>query len=186
MGDAFGYSIGLFNDAGYNPESTDNVIEYNKFYPNKADYDYDYSSKHGVLLLKDHEIINSACICSSGGATTIHPNSSILEAHQLLLCCGKTIFCLTIPELGLLWATEADPATCFGIYKFEGSFIVHDELQISRLGQDGKTTWCFSGSDIFITSTGSEDFKLEDGVIQTKSWDNHLFRLDARTGKVQE
>ena len=183
IGEEFGYSIGLLNDMDYKPESTDNVIAYNKFYPDKADYDSYYSSQHGVLLLRDGKIIKSACICSAGGATAIHPKCSILEVHRLLLCCGSNIFCLSIPALDLLWITEADSATCFEIYEFEDSYIVHGELQLSRIGQDGKTLWCFSGSDIFTTPTGREDFKLEDGVIQAKNWDNHLFRLDARTGK---
>jgi hypothetical protein len=101
------------------------------------------------------------------------------------VCCGNNIFCLTIPGLDLLWTTKADPAVCFEIYKFEDSYIVHGELEISRLNEDGKVIWKFSGPDIFTTPTGQENFKLESGVIEAISWDGTRSRLDAGTGKIR-
>ena len=40
-----------------------------------------------------------------------------------------------------MWRTQADQATCFEIYKYEDSYIIHGEFEISRLDKDGKIIW---------------------------------------------
>jgi hypothetical protein len=57
----------------------------------------------------------------------------IIEDKRLLICCSDSIFCLSIPDLTLLWRTRADEATCFEILKYQDSYIVHGELEILRL-----------------------------------------------------
>jgi hypothetical protein len=184
LGETGGCSIGLVNETLYNPESSDNVIEYNKFYSDKPYSEYAYPTMHGVFALIDDAVVNSACVCASGGHTGIHSNCSILNNDRLLICCASKVFCLTVPNLELLWSTKADSATCFEIFKFEDSFIIHGELEISRLDPHGKALWKFSGSEIFTTPTGKEDFKINAGLVEATTWDGVKFCLDAKTGLV--
>jgi hypothetical protein len=128
-----GYLIGLTDDTLYNPESSDNVVNYDSFYSDKIYRDYLHLTKHGVYIFKDEEIEKSACICSSGGKTGIHPTCLILEDDRLLICCAHSIFCLTVPELYLSWTTKADHATCFEVFKYRNGYIIHGELEISLL-----------------------------------------------------
>src|SRR4051794_33603776 len=116
----------------------------------------------GIRVLKQTELLKSAIIGSIGGGTGIHKNSVLYEDARVLICCSDSIFCLSVPELVLLWRTQADPATCFEIYKYQDSYIVHGELEISRLDKDGKIIWQNSGADIFITITGEHSFELKD------------------------
>jgi hypothetical protein len=164
IGEVGDYSIGLIGDAAYNPASADNIVSYNKFYSDNSLSEH-YSTQHGVFILEDMVIVNSACVSSSGGHTGVHAHSCVLENDRLLICCANKIFCLTVPELGLLWRMEADPATCFGIFEFGDGYIIHGELEISRLDKGGNKIWRFLGSDIFTTLSGKDDFKVEAGVV---------------------
>jgi hypothetical protein len=173
-----GYSIGLINDTLYNPDSADNVIAYNKFYAERLYEHYNFPIRHGIFLFKDGEIERSACVCSSGGQTGIHSRSSVLDRNSFLICCADSIFCLALPDLNLNWITKADHATCFGIYKYQDGYIVHGELEITRLDNSGRIIWQFSGSNIFTTPTGRSDFKLNGNVIEAVNWESVKFTID--------
>jgi len=110
--------------------------------------------------------------------TTNHKNAVILEDKRFLICCSDSIFCLSIPDLTLLWRTRADEATCFEIFKYQDSYIVHGELEISRLDQDGKITWKQGGADIFVTSDGRSGFEMTDDYIIAKDFQNRTYKFD--------
>jgi hypothetical protein len=122
-------------------------------------------------------------VCALRGQTAIHSRSSVLDGNSFLICCADSIFCLTLPDLNLDWITKADHATCFGIYKYQESYIVHGELEITRLDKRGRKIWQFSGSDIFTTATGQGDFKLNGNIIEVINWNSIKFTIDAQTGK---
>jgi len=85
---------------------------------------------------------------------------------------------LSIPELTLLWRTHADQGTCFEIYKYQGSYIVHGEFEISRLHKNGKIIWQQSGADIFTTIEGRKDFELTDKYIIATDFENRVCKFD--------
>jgi len=186
IGKANDYSIGLIDEETYNPASADNVVAYKKLYSEATNNDYKYPNKLGIFVLCDTTVEYSACVCSSGGRTGVHQNCSILENDRLLVCCGNNVFCLSIPELDFLWATKADSAACLGIYKSEDGYIIHGELEISRLDALGRALWEFSGSDIFTTLEGKGDFRLQAGVIEAVDWSGLKYRIDAVTGKEMQ
>ena len=178
-----GYSIGLLNETNYNPDSADNSVVYNQFFTENVYKHDNYPTKHGVILLKDGEIKKSVCVSSGGGHTGIHARCSVLDGNSFLICCADSIFCLNLPDLHLNWITKADQATCFGIYKYQNGYIVHGELEISRLDKDGSITWQFSGSDIFTTPEGRDSFRLNGDFIEAVSWDGITVTIDAQTGQ---
>jgi hypothetical protein len=179
-----GVSIGLVNDTLFASDSSDNVMTYKKIYYSGDYEDCLYLTCHGIFVLRDGEIVNSACVYSSGGHTGIHPKCSIFEDNRLLICCGDSIFCVATPELDLSWVTKADGATCFGIFKCEAGYIVHGELEISRIDENGTIIWQFSGSDIFTTFEGKDDFILNGNVIEVADWNGVTFLIDVKTGKL--
>ncbi len=178
-----GYSIGLVNETQYDPASTDHVRRYDRTYADEAGDTYRSSSRHGIFVYSGGEALASCCVCSSGGATGIHATCCVFDDGYLLLCCGDSIFCLTIPALDLSWWTKADMVTCFEIFTHEGGYIVHGELELSRLSRDGAIVWQFSGPDIFVTQAGVGDFVLDGDVIHAAVWTGQRFTIDAKTGK---
>ena len=181
-----GYAIGLIDDTSFAPNSSDNIISYGRCYFDNSDLNYLYFSKHGIILLKNGEIQNSVCIGASGGKTGIHPTCSVFEENQFLICCSDKIFCLTIPELDLFWMTKADHATCFEIFKIEDDYIIHGELEISKLDKTGSIVWQFSGPDIWTTPTGKDEFVINGNEIVSLNWGGGKFTIDAQTGRLIE
>ena len=78
----------------------------------------------------------------------------------------------------LLWKTKADQATSFEIYKYKDCYIVHGELEISRLDKHGKIVWQKSGADIFTTMDGEQDFELTEDFIFARDFENRTYKFD--------
>ena len=169
------YCIDIYEDKTFTEGSADNVNQYDFVYFEKSGYRF--PSVFGIKTFLDDTLIKSAVIGSIGGGTGIHDTSTILEKDKLLICCSDTVFCLSIPDLTLLWRTQADQATCFEIYKYQDSYIVHGELEISRLDKDGKVLWQKSGADIFTTLDGKDDFELKDNYILATDFENKTYKF---------
>ena len=160
-------TIEVLDEPTYKFGSADNNFNYSKHYFGDGATEYP-TSKHGIKIYRDDQIIDSCIIIGSGGATGIHQNSSLIDKDQLLLCCCDTIFCLTLPELELKWKTQADQATCFQIFRQQENYIIHGELQVTKLDKDGNKKWEFGGADIFVSIDNEEEFKIEnDGILLT-------------------
>ena len=177
------FDIAIFDDPDYNPNSVDNSRTYNSIYCDKDHDDYMYVVKHGIEITCENEIRYSALVASSGGMTCPHSNSVVIDKNTLAICCGDSVFFLTFPTLDLLLKTQADSATCFEIFEYESDFIIHGELEITRIDKKGNKVWTFSGSDIFTSPTGKDDFKIIGHYIYAINWDRILFKLSAETGQ---
>ena len=160
-------TIEVIDEPTYTFGSSDNTFNYSKHYFGDAGIEYPTSS-HGIRVYEDDQIIVSCIIIGSGGATGIHQNSSLLDNDQLLLCCCDTVFCLKLPDLGLKWKVQADQATCFQIFQQQDYYIIHGELQVTKLDRAGNQKWGFGGADIFVSIDNEEEFKVEpDGILLT-------------------
>lgn len=159
--------IEVLGEPTYKLGSADNNFIYSKTYLGDNAEKFP-ASKHGIKIYRNDQMIDSCMVVASGGSTGVHPNSSFLDSDRLLVCCGDTVFSLTVPDLELMWRTEADPATCFQIFKQQDDYILHGELQVTRLDKDGNKKWEFGGADIFVSIDNEEAFKIEsDGILLT-------------------
>jgi len=139
---------------------------------------YEFSSFVQIAICSN-TILKIICIAGNGGATSLHQNSFILEDDRLMVCCTDTVFCLEIPSLNFIWSVEADPFTCFGLYKQNGMYVVHGELTISRIDENGILLWQNGGCDIFTTPEGnSDDFYVTDSYIFATDWDHNIYKFD--------
>lgn len=160
-------TIEVLDEPTYKFGSADNNFNYSTTYFGDNAEQYP-TSKHGIKIYRDDQIIDSCIIIGSGGATGVHQNSNLVDNDQLLICCCDTVFSLTLPELKLKWQTQADQATCFQIFKQQDDFIVHGELQVTKLDKDGNRKWEFGGADIFVSIDNEEEFNIEsDGILLT-------------------
>lgn len=88
------------------------------------------------------------------------------------------MFHLSIPKLTLQWIVKADDATCFQIFKYNEDFIIHGELNITRILSVGEILWQNSGGDIFTTEKREQNFELNNETIKVKDWDNKIYKFD--------
>ena len=170
------YQIDIFRDETFAKGSVDNLHKYDiEHFDESA---YIFPTMFGVKVFENNDLLKSVIIGSIGGGTGIHKTSVIYEDTKILICCSDSIFCLSIPDLTLLWRTQADQATCFEIFKYQDSYIVHGELEISRLDKDGKILWQQSGADIFTTIDGKQGFELTDKYIIATDFENRVYKFD--------
>jgi hypothetical protein len=170
------YQIEIYVDETYRSGSTDNLNTYNFEYFNETEYQL--TTQIGIKLYENGNIKYSAIIGSDCGATTVHENSTIIEENRILICCSNTIFCLSKPELKLLWKTVADEITCFEILKKEDFYIVHGEIEITKLNNEGEILWQKSGADIFTNMNEKDNLEITEKYIIAKDWDNRIYKFN--------
>lgn len=170
------YQIDIYRDENFSKGSSDNLHKYDIEHFDESEYVF--PTMFGIKLFKNDVLLTSAIIGSIGGGSGIHKTSIIYEDTRILICCSDSIFCLSIPNLQLLWQTKADQATCFEIYKYQDSYIVHGEIEISRLDKNGKIVWQQSGADIFTTIDGKQDFELTDKFIIARDFESRVYKFD--------
>lgn len=173
--------IELFDDTDHTIPSKNAVSRYKYEYCENSLYDSTHypTSKHGILVSKNGTEISSAIICELGGATTIHEHSFAVAHDTIFICCGDKVYSLGLPYLELRWIQQLDTATCFGIYTFNNDFIIHGELQISRINQLGEVQWSFGARDIFVRQDGSKAITIDNNRIYLKDWEGYEYTLDS-------
>lgn len=170
------YQIDIFRDEDFIRGASDNLHKYDIEHFDESKYEF--PTMIGIKVFEDNSLIKNAIIGSIGGATGIHEGSAIVEDDRVLICCCDSIFCLSIPDLTLVWRTQADQATCFEIRKYQDDYIIHGELEISRLDKNGKILWQQSGADIFVTLYGSQGFEMTDQYIIVSDFENRIYKFD--------
>jgi len=176
------YRVDIFTDSVSNYSENDNVHKYDFVYIHEDDYEC--STIIGIKIYENDAyendvILKSALIGASGGATGVYKNSFVYELNKIIICCSDTVFCLSTPDLSLLWMTQADMACCFEIFKYKNDYIVHGELQVTRLGSGGNIIWQQSGADIFTRlNSEKDDFLLTENYILATDWDNRKYKFD--------
>lgn len=161
------YTIEVFNGSTFSLNSNDNLEVYENIYFGENAEQYP-TSKHEIKLIDNDKEINNCLIIGSGGATDIYQNSYILDKDSILVCCSDSVFSISILDLKLNWVKKLDMATCFKIFKIENDFVVHGELEITRIDNLGNIIWQFGGADIFISLDGEDSFQLNDDNIILK------------------
>lgn len=139
------------------------------------------STAHGVRY-GEPEPLNSCLILASGGATTVHQQSALLHGNRCIVAVSAYLVCLQLPDLQMIWHTQVDDATCFGVYhvpKYE-SYISHGELDIARITYDGEILWSSGGKDILTNG-----FTLFDDYAEVMDFNNERYRIDLLSGRSQ-
>lgn len=170
------FTIEFSSDPAYDQNSADYIDNYQKVYFEESDYVL--PSIFGIKVFESENLINSAILSVGGGATTIHDTSIVISQSRIHICCGNFVFCLSIPELEIIWKTQADEITCFEIFEIGNEFIVHGEMEISKLDQNGNVNWRRGGKDIFLTLEGIDDFSIIDNIIIAKDFEYNLYEFD--------
>ncbi|MEJ5146926.1 hypothetical protein [Sphingobacterium sp. MYb388] len=177
------FIIEVINESDYEDDSSDNIFRYCKIYSGN-DSTYHITSRHGIKVYHEDQAIYSCIIKGSQGATGVNENSYIIDEDQLVICCSDTIFCLSLPNLDLMWKMQADPITCFQIFKQNDFYLVDGETQVTKLNKNGKIIWQFEGADIFV-SLDDESFRIENDSILLMDFSNRKYKIDF-DGKIIE
>jgi outer membrane protein assembly factor BamB len=132
-------------------------------------------SMHGLILNDVPLVLFSAC----GGPSTVHANSATIVDDRVYLAVGDSMVCYDLRERETMWTTRVDRATCFGVHyeSVRHALISHGELEIARIGLDGRVLWHSSGADVF-----SEGLSLEGDAVVVTDFEGRRYRFSYDTG----
>ncbi len=139
-----------------------------------------------IRVFENEKEISNCLLAPSHSSVFIGDKSVLIEGDKLVLCWGDTVFCLSVPDLELIWKTRADQATCFDIYKLDEDYLIHGELNISRISKDGKLLWEFGARDIFVSDNGKDIFELHSDHILVSDFENTVYKLDFAGNCIDE
>lgn len=175
-----------FEFGRYNLKITDKTIYQSNSSELFLDYENNYLTESEYLLATIFELkifeketeISSAIIGAEGGASSLSENSQIIENDRILICCSDCVFCLGLPTLSLNWKIKPDEITSFRIFKIDGGYIIHGELQITRINNDGEIIWKQGGADIFVKPDGIDELEINKDYIKAVDWENRVYKWD--------
>ncbi|GAA3981678.1 hypothetical protein [Mucilaginibacter dorajii] len=171
------YLISADSKPAYSKQAMDNLYSYDADY--WEDRGYISDTVYEIAVSLTDQVVKRVIIGAGGGSTTFHETSHVIESERLVICCGDTVFCLSIPDLSLLWKVKADDATCFEIYKYKEDYIIHGELEISRVSNSGQLVWSQGGADIFTTANSNrDDFFLTDEYVFATDWNYKTYKFN--------
>lgn len=136
-------------------------------------------SQHAVVVKQDGEEIASHILAAGGGGTGIGERSALTHENQVILAIGDHLCALEVPSLDVIWRTQVDDATCFGVHlpPRRDCLISHGELSISRLDFGGNMVWQSYGADIF---TG--ELQTFENHIEVVDWNGWRYSFDSESG----
>lgn len=135
-----GFTINVFDDSNHRFGSNENSHHYSKYYFGNAKNIFPVS-RHGIAIYKREQLQNSCMVIGFASNTFAGEKSFIQQDDNLLVCCCNMVFCLSLPDLELLWKEELDNEVCFQIQKFENDFLVLGKNNISCIEKSGKIKW---------------------------------------------
>lgn len=139
------------------------------------------SSCHGLICSSGPELPASVLLCSAGGTSGVHERSLCVLEDRCFVAVGPYIVSLSLPGLEVLWATEVDSATCFGIHPtVDGQALIsHGELEVARVALSGEILWAAGGADIL-----SEGLSITETEVRVEDFNHDRYVFDVETGSV--
>ena len=166
------YRIDVFDDPGYSIYSDHNQQAYDQIYLDHPKSYYDDACKHGVKVFQDDKPIRSALLIAFDGEKGISINTAIFDNDKVLICCANQVFCLTVPDLQLVWHTKADEITCFQIFKLDDGYLVQGKVEITKLDKEGNIQWSQPMGEITMSPYRRVVFHILNDHIQVNSHEN--------------
>jgi|TARA_R100000541_G_C1862742_1_gene79517 hypothetical protein len=170
------YKLIINNETNYDSNSLELFADYDKNFLTESEYLL--STIFGLKIFEKETQISSAIIGSEGGASGLSENSQIIETDRILICCSDSVYCLNLPSLDLNWKIKPDEITSFRIFKIDGGYIIHGEIQITRININGEILWKQGGADIFVNPDGEDELEITEEYIKAVDWENRVYKWD--------
>lgn len=177
--DQFSFRVEITNEPTYSFGSTDNDRCYEHEHLLGCSRHH-VTSRHAIRCFKDDQEVGSTILGAGGGASGVHSRSVVVVDDRCFVAVGPFAVALQLPSLTLLWSSEVDSATCFGLYvSSDGKALLsHGELEVARVSFGGEILWQASGADIF-----SEGLVVDHGVVRVVDFNGRSYVIDETTGR---
>ncbi len=112
-------------------------------------------------------------------ATPIDKSQSVKLCQQgLILSLGRTLVCLSWPELKLNWKLKPDMSCIFEFYDLEDDILLRGELEIFRISLRGEVVWSYGGMDIWVNIEGKPEVTILENSIKLIDFEANEYLID--------
>ncbi len=170
------YKVNIFFDKEYISGANKNQYSYNKELKDDNSKK-DFINRIWIQMFEKDKIVNSVIILSNSWSSGFSEKSAIIKWEKIYICVWNKVYCLNIPSLDLVWEKKCDFSSCFSIHEYKDDFIIHWELDITRINKKWEIIWQKWWDDIFVTDKWWE-FEIKDNYIKVRSWSWKLFTFD--------
>ena len=75
---------------------------------------------------------------------------------------------------------DVDTFEPFGIYEIDNGYIIHSELEIYKITEEGDIVWSFSGNDIFAGLKADDEYyiSIDESRIRLRDFNDDYYILD--------
>ncbi len=165
--------VSISLDEGFTLNSADNKNKYDTFY-DTGDFGHDFC-KIISINIKNREEKNIALVC---GYLT-YEECFILKDNFLIFMSENVIFKIDIVTYELVLKKKIPIfESTFGIYEYNGDYIIYGEIDIARTDKCFDLLWSFAGADIFVTLDNSCPFEMKDDRIILRDFIGDYYEID--------
>jgi len=143
------------------------------------------SSILGIRVFQGNKEINSALITGINGAiwlskATSKESGQTIQAknESLILSLGFNLVSIQISTLDVNWNIKPDSAEIFEFYNLENDILLRGELQIHRIGLNGKIKWSYGGRDIWVNIEGKPEVTILEKEIRLIDFSHNEYTID--------
>jgi hypothetical protein len=169
--------VELWRDSAYTPGSSENVHRYGREIALSAHRE----QATGVEVRVDGQPVSTAVLLCEDGCPGMTDGRALLRDGTLFVCMRDHVAALALPSLEVRWTADVDDACVFDIDEIPGAdaLLVHGELNITRLGLDGRMQWQRGGADIFTGGCW-----IAGGAVVAVDWLGAEYRWRLEDGEV--
>jgi len=182
------FTIKISEYTKYSPSSSDNINNYQaEIWLNEHEQNWTnpmYASKYCIEIHNSNGFLMKVIVIGPNGRiTSIGERSTLIDDDNLILIIGDFICSLSIPNLTINWKLGTPCITCFKLFKFDNAYLIHGEIEITKVSRKGLIEWSFSGRDVFVSPEGGNEFEIRDDLIYIHDWEKNLYILN-KDGKL--
>ncbi len=127
--------------------------------------------KEAILVLDGTTFLYSLVSNDEGGTVAGFDNN-------LLISCGDSLLCYSIPSLELQWVFKPGPFDLFEFYWLEDDVLIRGESSVFRVNKSGEEVWSFTGNDIFVNNNGENEVQIFDSYILLTDADSKEYKIN--------
>ncbi len=159
-------------DDTYTVNSADNVTKYDKVLDPMGIKEYYKFLRIAIKHKGETRLIGLIC------RFLTYESCAVLRDDDLVILSEDYLLSLDLKKCEIAAVQKLDIfESTFGIYPYKEDFIIHGELDISRVDKDFKLLWQVDGEDIFVTLDSTLPFEMNDNGITARDFLGNVYSI---------
>lgn len=178
------YTVEVFDDSEHRFGSDSNKEFYSKYYFGETQLKIP-TSRHGVKVIKDGTTKENCLLIGFANTSIINEHSSIIVKQNIIVSCCDTIFCLSVPDLSLVWKQKIKTNSYLKLFNFGKDIICLSNDHLIRMYANGNIVWSTPLSQ-YAEQTSDMNIFIDDKQIFIKKHNTISEIIDLRGNSISQ